>query len=575
VKLHSPEFERRLRRAVKRAVRGSPALRRDAKRGRRPRHYSALPLLRLFMSSVPALLVWNAYGATHHLAPCLVVLNGWLILMALFRASHLFQCLFQAPDRFALLHLPISDDDVFRWERQKFILASIFTAVDILVVYVLLAALVGMGWVAWLAVGPLALVTALAHAGLAALLAAHLAHWVLFGRLLAVLFSFVLVVATRLVRYWDAALGMAWVWLDGHATWFNTLLPTGWAVSVFGVLDPATGWRALPALLLIAVLIGSLGPSFRRLRAGFAYREIAAPEAPDLLPEEEAAEWRATHTPDALPRVGVTAIAELVEERRLFAPPAWPERGWLERGLWKWLTERERALADFAFVHGLALTQGWRKVFRNLLIGLALGFAASLRSPAPALWLLGLTLVVAGIQVLALVYASGSAFGKIASSGVFIPYCAVYPVGFRELSRLLVKYTLVQFPLLAAFSLTASLGIHRLVAGAGFVVLPAAVMGLKAAGLLAAARFPLVALGLSACTNDSARIRLRSLLIIFGFILFGLPFLGLGAASLFVPHAGWAALSYALAIASAYALLRMYGWFYHTNRIDLMSERPQ
>jgi uncharacterized membrane protein YbaN (DUF454 family) len=61
-------------------------------------------------------------------------------------------------------------------------------------------------------------------------------------------------------------------------------------------------------------------------------------------------------------------------------------------------------------------------------------------------------------------------------------------------------------------------------------------------------------------------------LILFAVVIsLGLTFMGLGAAGLFVPNApaAWGLLI--LAVLTAFALFRIYGWFYHTNHFDLMS----
>jgi hypothetical protein len=49
-----------------------------------------------------------------------------------------------------------------------------------------------------------------------------------------------------------------------------------------------------------------------------------------------------------------------------------------------------------------------------------------------------------------------------------------------------------------------------------------------------------------------------------------LAFIGLAAASLFVPDQRIALPLLALTLLEAYAAFRLYGWFYHANRFDLM-----
>ena len=53
-------------------------------------------------------------------------------------------------------------------------------------------------------------------------------------------------------------------------------------------------------------------------------------------------------------------------------------------------------------------------------------------------------------------------------------------------------------------------------------------------------------------------------------VCLGLLFMGLGAAGMFAPVGLLAWSLVALAVLDAYLLFRVYGWFYHANRFDLM-----
>ncbi len=153
-------------------------------------------------------------------------------------------------------------------------------------------------------------------------------------------------------------------------------------------------------------------------------------------------------------------------------------------------------------------------------------------------------------------------------SGVNIPLYAGYAIGFRELARLLFKCSLIQLALLIPFAVVSSILVFFL---AGLSVPAGALFGLKAGGLLFVSRFIFVTCGFSSGTNDTSMVRLRSAVLLMVVVGCGLVFITLGGASLFVPQQQVAWLLWGLAALDAYAFFRLYGWFYHANRFDLMS----
>jgi len=236
--------------------------------------------------------------------------------------------------------------------------------------------------------------------------------------------------------------------------------------------------------------------------------------------------------------------------------------------LWKWFNLRERTLADFAFPRGFRITGPWMRIFRNLSLTLLIGFGVRTLSLATGFWVFGIGLFITIGRSLMLLLENGAGFRPMMSSGVRIPIYAAYPVGFRELSGMLFKCAAIQLPMLVVF-LTACGALLGYLGGAE--LLAGALVGAKAAILFFAGRFIVIALAFSSGTNDSTRLRPRTAALFLAFILFGLGFLGLGVAGLFVPDQVAAWLCWVLAVVDAYALFRIYGWFYHANRFDLMS----
>jgi len=108
--------------------------------------------------------------------------------------------------------------------------------------------------------------------------------------------------------------------------------------------------------------------------------------------------------------------------------------------------------------------------------------------------------------MLFLILNNGRAFATVTYNGVSIPMYAGYAIGFRELSHLLVKCSLIQFPFLLLFTVCSIAFILFL---SSEPLLPGVVMGLKAAFLICAGRLLLIPFSFSSCTNDASYFRLR------------------------------------------------------------------
>jgi hypothetical protein len=315
-------------------------------------------------------------------------------------------------------------------------------------------------------------------------------------------------------------------------------------------------------------VIWTIRDSLARLQSSYGFKEIMHQESPDLVPGEAAQLPGAAGTdPDRPARLGSTAIEQIVESRQFLEARPWVPGAGFEGWLWRWLTPREKALAEFVFPNGLAISAPWKKTFRNLGITVVLASVAGLASPVPKTWVLGGGLFVVSCQLLAQVLVGGPAFGKVQCSGVLIPIYAGFPIGFRELARLLFKCTVAQLPLLMSFTVVAGACTAWLT---DFAITDGVTFGFKISGLLFATRFIFVTFGFSSGTNDTSGIRLRTVALVVSMIGSGGLFLLLGAAGLFVPSIPLAWSLWVLAILDAYGFFRIYGWFYHANRFDLM-----
>jgi hypothetical protein len=163
---------------------------------------------------------------------------------------------------------------------------------------------------------------------------------------------------------------------------------------------------------------------------------------------------------------------------------------------------------------------------------------------------------------------NGAAFRVLFSGGIVIPIYAAYPIGFQDLSRMLFKFSVIQLPMFLIYAgVSGALIAHSL----GMDFPNNALLGLKAGLLIFAARFIITALAFSSGTNDSSKFRIRTIGLLFIFVACCGLFLGLGAAGFFVSNAALSWLLSFAAILDAYALFRIYGWFYNANRFDLMA----
>ena len=562
MKLHSPAFEKALRRGAKSAIRKSRDLKREFRRVRRqhPRHYSVVRLGRPVLSVVIAVWVWSVAKQTEHVASALAIITLTAFLSASYRARNLLDHLYAAPDLPALALLPISPEAIFRWEFQKFVRQAAFSLLDLIAAFGSLALSFQFDAARWAGV---LLIAVLTWAGLVAGAALGAAYFPrvpfrLGGAMLVVLFWLTTVSDT----FRDYFVNL----LPACALGINLVLPLGWPVSLFHLLMPNPHWSWLYLLLPVGILIWSLKSSLARLRSYYEFQEQTVPPAPDIVPGsewEEAVEQSVSE--DALQAVGPTEMEEIVMSRQFLAEPPWHQRGWFERKLWNWLTDREKVLAEFAFPNGIEIRRPWKHIVITLVITCFLAGPLSLVFPTASIWLLGLGLFAGACQVLAQL-GGARAFGLVQSSGISIPMYAAYGVGYRELARMLFKRVVVQIPLLVAYALAASLMLGYV---ARFPLAASLTFGIKAAGVFFAASFVITTFGFSSGTNDT-HVRARTLVFICLMVSSAVAGLILGLAAFLWPKPMTSWVCWLVFLLNAYAFFRIYGYFYHKNYFDLM-----
>jgi hypothetical protein len=361
--------------------------------------------------------------------------------------------------------------------------------------------------------------------------------------------------------------------LDRAAPFFNFLLPTGWAVSLFQLLLSNPDWLLALFVIPIAIIIWTLPDSLARLRRFYVFREVEHPQAHDLEPGPgpvASPPSSAILQPAAEPvrRLGPTEIIEIIQSRRVFALPRWPGQSWLEALLWRWFTPRERALSEFAFPNGLNLFKIWKRIAALLAIAVAVGFGVGALNSHAETIILSVGIFITGSLVLSGNNEAGNVFRIALNAGVRIPVYAYYPIDLPELARLLVKLSAVQIPLVLAWSGVSGILIAHMT---GFPLPFGFLVGLRGGFLLFASRFVFAVFGFSSGTNDTQRLGLRNILLLFSIAPLAILFLALGGIGLFLPHQGVAWGMTVLAVLDAALVLRIYCWFYSRNFFDLMN----
>jgi hypothetical protein len=564
VKLHSPSFEKNLRRGVKKAVRSSPALKQEYRAARKGYGWSSITvnwLIRLVWPVFLGMYVSAIVVKSRHPAAGLAVINIWTFACVSVLVQSLGSALYRASDLPALLLLPVSESTIFRWELQKFCKKrAIFRLFDQLAAFAALGICLRLSRLQWAAAMMLAVLSWITLLALTALCAARLPR-VPYSRISATLFVLGLALLLTSKMTGPSIL----TFLDSAAPTLNVILPTGWAPSLFQLVLPRGNWVIAALIIPVVIIIGAIPNSLQLLKGRLKFSEPTIAQSPEQFSEIIPSATAPANETNQPPRAGVTAIEEIIQSRRFLL--RMQPQGWLEMIFLQWLSARERVVAEFAFPTGVQITKPWLLILRNSLLTVVVGFAAGTVSQPLEHWLLGIGLFITVNQCLARMWANGVAFRSMRNGGVLIPVYAAYPISFRELSRTLLKVSIIQLPFFLIYTMAAAVVIGHL---AGLDLMNGIVLGFKSGFLIFAGRFIITALSFSSGTSDTVRFSRRSIALVSLIIGGCCLFLGLGGTGLFLRNAPVAWLLWLAAIFEAYGVFRIYGWFYHANRFDLI-----
>ncbi|MDB6068106.1 MAG: hypothetical protein JWR26_4314 [Pedosphaera sp.] len=569
MKLHSPQFEKALRKGVKRRIKNSPELKRKYREANKyRRHYRGYVLIRPLISLALGVVVWRIFAATQHPASALAMVSLWTALFVFVHVGGLAAKLFASTDLGALIALPVTEETIFSWELQKFFRSALWSLGDLLAALGALALCLEFGaakWAAVLLVSVLAWLSMLSLSALCLTRFPKLPYRALGMAVYPACFGIYMFGKTV---GWGALVAV----IDRYAPNINLLLPTGWPISLFQLLLPHPLWMTCGLIVPIAVVIYTFPNSLFRLRRYYTFREFSRPQASDLVPpnegpsENQPEELAHPRSGNAV-RLGPTAITEIIQSRGFLAKHRWPTKNRFEKLLWQWLTPREQALSELMFPRGMSIVARWKKVFRNLAIAVVFAFTAGFASATAKMWIICAGIFVTSSVVISLLYESGRAFQAVICSGVRIPLYTNFATGFFELSRLMLKITAMQTPALLVWTTACGVLIANF---CGLPVLEGVMYGLRGGALLFATRFIAIVFSFSSCTNDTTVVGFRSLMFALSMIGMGIVFLVLGGIGLFLPNLGLGWLITVCAMLDAFFIFRIYAWFYNRNTFDLM-----
>ena len=364
------------------------------------------------------------------------------------------------------------------------------------------------------------------------------------------------------------------------------VLPAGWVNAVLGLaflqqIAPAW-WAAVAAMTWIACLVLAL----RRLARVYVIRELAFP------PDSEAC---ATLAPPFALRESLFArlydllfpwfakiregedpqLSDAEAERRIrggsfLRPTVRPRSKWIERIVDYWLTDRERGILELLTANRARWsTWWWSLAFGGMTAGFLFGAGA-----LPVAGNAGAAAIMVGCLSLFGVWTGPwPGFRTKECAGAFLPYFAVLPIGFDEITRVMLKAGLVRcLTLFVLVVLLAAAGI-----GALNLNLRTAILGLTVyASLLA------VLQGWAICFYLSLGMRFPDLrlktlgwhvapiLLILGSLFVGVPLVIVGLTQR-VPGADYFFASGILILASSsWANWRLLRTMYHRGMVDLV-----
>ena len=416
-------FEKTTRRRIREEVRQSEVLRTEYKLARKAarRHYQIRSWVMRVIGLCAFLLLVSLQGIPLDHIIALIFL--WTLGTMFLRAAQLHAALYYAPDLNVFDLLPISNDDIFTVQWRQFLLLSFWSVFDFAAAYSILLVHSSGGLINAIAAG----------------VALALIQWIFILAIAVCLFAF----ASR--KYFDS---VAWPlqasaiillfaganhprlcqWLASLACW---LPPLGSILQALGISEnkgPIHDF--LPGLMAVGVL--TLAPiAYRRVRGEFALSEPRPASDGRSQALQELGEQYA-QTPEE--------AQATIQGRQFLAGFDWQNAGFVEQFASRLLNPRERMVAEFMVAANPLWTPHLRRLFITVSFAVVLGwmFAASMVSSGPMIAFFAIYFLWASFSV------TWRGFAPPRDGSLQSPIYAVYPVGFWELMRAVLKINLAR-----------------------------------------------------------------------------------------------------------------------------------
>ena len=468
----------------------------------------------------------------------------WTVGMTCFRASQLNALLQYDSAVIVFDHLPIPDNDIFRFQWQRLLRGSWWLLFDFTAAYSLLLAHAGGAWNALIGGAALAVVQCLFIVAMAVCVATYVRPRYYLNVMWPVLLG------AFFLLFGGSSQPRLCAWISGMAGWVP---PSGWIVQSLGIAENNSLLQQILSALMCAIVLALAPLAFRRLRSKFA---LAMPAHATDGRSAELIEFgvRRAKAPDD--------AGSAIRRRQFLNGFDWQKARVVERLVSRLLTSREKDVAEFI----TAAQPGWTKWMRGLLIlviiGLAihLAFAARL---APALGSCGFYLVVFWVLT---VVNQWRGFALPKGTGLRSPIYAVYPLSYWELTRTVTKVNLAMYlmsmPLILGTALILAQDIQPVQGHTLGIALKMIALGLIAQ--------PFMAFGpISPNTDDTQKI--GNLLSAASFVL------SLAASAItffFVWNPVVMLIAGLVGLALSVWALVLYGRWFDTGRFDLVPMKP-
>lgn len=538
---HRP-FERAMKPRLRRAVKASPTLRKERQASKRARRRLASKwgwVLRVYLLMMLGGLVLQRTPSERLFA---VLVGMWTLGILLHHALELPSILY-APQAVAVWgNLPVDDGRILANQMRRFVLKSLWTGFDFVVAYYLfmlardvpgnLLWAVGCGLASWLFVtaGSIVVLAFVPMRGM---------RWVSTSLLLG---TIVCVIFRSMPEGVLSALHPLVSWVPP----LNAL----WPFALTGEWPKA--WPALALdVLVLAVVIAVVRPAWRRIATMYTIEEGALVYAAYATGQSYV-----TADAEAAPGSEETQ-SDAVKSGDWIRGLAWHELGFVERLCSRFLTVRERVIAE-------TLTGGSPDWTSRMRLALWLsGIAVAVALIVPKL-LAAIPLIAFGLAggILATTAGGWGAASTLSGPGLRPPIYACYPIQFSEVVRLQFKVNALRWCLLGPLAAL----VFELLARSAFSEYPWLGLKILLLWLAISPAFPIFTL--SNTTNDTSLPGLvlaclipLLVILVSGIFLFAIP--------------EWQALLIAIpAIAvSSTTLTGLYGWYFNRSWIELCPKR--